>query len=90
MQWRAGIEHCGKIARRLEAQRGKPFAFAVRTRYGLRIATKVLGAMPSWPIWSEAGENTGGASVLAFGKTRCPLMRCLPQDVFFVSRYFRP
>ena len=80
----AGIAHCGELARSLEQERGRLFAFAIRIRYDLQLWPSALDALPSWPIWHEYAE----ASVLAFGKKhRCNDMRCLPQDVFFVSRF---
>lgn len=80
----AGIAHCGELARSLEQERGRLFAFAIRIRYDLQLWPNALDAMPSWPIWHENAE----APVLAFGKKyRCNDMRCLPQDVFFVSRF---
>ena len=78
-----GIVHCGQMARRFEQQRGRPFGYALRTRYDLLLVANALSSLPRWPIWDASTP----ASALAYGKrNRCEQMRCLPSDVFFVAR----
>ena len=92
-----GVEHCGHLIARMEADRRTPFAFAIRMRYDLLLSPRL--ALERWPIWDRR-EPTAPA-VLALAKYclentcpfscpggwltgRSPVMRCVPQDVFFV------
>lgn len=92
-----GVEHCGHLIARREADRRMPFAFAIRMRYDLLLSPRL--ALERWPIWNR--RHPTAPAVLALAKYcldntcpfscpggwltgRSPVMRCVPQDVFFV------
>lgn len=93
----AGIEHCGSLIARLEAERqrrgAEPFGFAVRLRYDVLLSPQL--GLPHWPIWHrQRGAPLFGLSKYIKGGanewTQCPgalpPRRCIAQDVFLVLR----
>ena len=91
-----GIEHCGRIIRHAETKRKRAFDFSVRLRYDLHFRDGPLGSfaklVPTWPVWweSKCGPQAN-IDVFMFQKHARRdrtenSVRCIPQDVFFVTR----